>query len=276
MIRGGVVLVTAGFSVCFLKKKLFLHHYLGCIGVTIGIMIVGASGAIFPEKGGSENATWALILIIVSLLFNGVLFVSEEKIFQVYHMDPLEVVGTEGCWGLGFYAIALPILSVTTCHLKGGVCVEWPKSGGGNSSHYENPGMFFSQFAHNGVLAFLVILGVGTIAVFNICGVNVTKHISSLARSVIDVSRTLLVWIVALIVSFTQSVGSPFHWENTRWQAILLELVGFVVLVFGNLVYNEIIVLPFAKPPAKLAPGEEDIRSYSLQKPLTKTQDEDD
>jgi len=81
MIRGGVVLVTALFSVLFLKKKLYLHHYIGCVAVIIGIGVVGSSNYIFPEAGASPNETWALLLLLLSLLFNGVFFVSEEKIF---------------------------------------------------------------------------------------------------------------------------------------------------------------------------------------------------
>jgi len=52
----------------------------------------------------------------------------------------------------------------------------------------------------------------------------------------------VLIWGVGLIVSFSVS-GS--NWENTRYQAILLELIGFVLLVTGNMVYNNIIKLPF-------------------------------
>jgi len=49
----------------------------------------------------------------------------------------------------------------------------------------------------------LCILGVLTIAVFNVCGVNVTKHINALTRSIADVSRTLLVWIASLAITLT-------------------------------------------------------------------------
>lgn len=60
-----------------------------------------------------------------------------------------------------------------------------------------------------GLLAFYIILGIFTIATFNICGVNVTKHISSLARSIVDVTRTLIVWIVAIVVTETYGENNP-------------------------------------------------------------------
>lgn len=95
-----------------------------------------------------------------------------------------------------------------------------------------------------GVLFILVLLGVFTIAVFNICGVSVTKYISSVARSVVDVTRTVIVWLVGLIITW---INPSAAWENTDWQAIVLELVGFIMLVCGNMIYNNIIKLPMGK-----------------------------
>ena len=68
-------------------------------------------------------------------------------------------------------------------------------------------------------------------ALLNWTGVSVTQNASSLARSTLDTSRTVFVWIASLI----------FGWEYFLWE----ELVGFVLLVFGTLVYNEVLVLPF-------------------------------
>lgn len=46
MVRGGVVVITAAFSVIFLKKKMLLFQYVGCGLVILGISIVGLSS--FP------------------------------------------------------------------------------------------------------------------------------------------------------------------------------------------------------------------------------------
>lgn len=47
----------------------------------------------------------AYLLIFTSLFTNGVHFVSEEKLFDKYHLDPFLLVGTEGVWGLIFSTI---------------------------------------------------------------------------------------------------------------------------------------------------------------------------
>ena len=64
--------------------------------------------------------------------------------------------------------------------------------------------------------------------------------------------RTILVWLFGIILSIIYSdKSSMYYWENLYFGAILIELFGFILLVLGNLVYNEIIILPFAIPPNK-------------------------
>ncbi len=96
------------------------------------------------------------------------------------------------------------------------------------------------------MLLLFVILGIFSIATFNITGVTVTKYINAVARSIGDVSRTVLVWIVGIIVTVTAGATRPnFQWELVKTGAILVQLLGFFVLVSGNLIYNKILKLPF-------------------------------
>lgn len=79
----------------------------------------------------------------------------------------------------------------------------------------------------------LIAMSVGiicSISCFNATGVAITKHASAAQRSTVDTCRTLLIWVMS--VAF---LGEEF---------LPLELVGFALLVFGTLVYNEILILP--------------------------------
>ena len=80
----------------------------------------------------------------------------------------------------------------------------------------------------------LVIETIGSIlsvACFNCCGIATTKYASAAQRSTIDTSRTLLVWIFSCLL-----LHEPF---------MPLCIPGFVMLVFGTLMYNEIVVIPW-------------------------------
>jgi hypothetical protein len=71
-------------------------------------------------------------------------------------------------------------------------------------------------------------------ALFNGFGVTVTKHASSAQRATIDTARTLLIWVFFLIVEINGK-REKFH---------VLQLVGFILLSIGTLVFNEIVVVP--------------------------------
>jgi len=79
----------------------------------------------------------------------------------------------------------------------------------------ERPESYFAAIFSNGSLLFFVILGIFSIATFNIAGVSVTKYINALARSIGDVTRTILVWGVGIIVTVTAGATHPnFVWVD--------------------------------------------------------------
>jgi hypothetical protein len=91
------------------------------------------------------------------------------------------VVGSEGLWGLTSYLLLLPILTFAPCPTSlASSCVNH-----NGSLHFERPDEYFYEVFHNGVLLFLVVVGIFTIAIFNMAGVSVTKYVSSVARLII-------------------------------------------------------------------------------------------
>lgn len=87
-----------------------------------------------------------------------------------------------------------------------------------------------------------VLIGIVSIASFNIAGITVTKYLSSLTRSIVDVIRTIIVWLIGIIITVT--IGREeqnYRWESVNIRGIGVELVGFMILVIGNLIYNKVI-----------------------------------
>lgn len=114
-----------------------------------------------------------------------------------------------------------------------------------DSLSLKDPLLISLKHFSNGGLLFFCILGIFSIATFNITGVTVTKYINALARSIGDVTRTILVWGIGIIITVTAGATYPnYKWELLNGGAIALELLGFVILVSGNLVYNQIIKIP--------------------------------
>ena len=55
---------------------------------------------------------------------------------------------------------------------------------------------------------------------------------------------TVLIWLAAFVVTVTAGENDEnYRWESTDERVIGLQMVGFVILVLGNLIYNQIIPL---------------------------------
>jgi len=50
-----------------------------------------------------------ILLLLISQLFSGGLYIVEEKLLGDYYLDPLKVVGLEGLWGFLITVIMLVI-----------------------------------------------------------------------------------------------------------------------------------------------------------------------
>ena len=85
---------------------------------------------------------------------------------------------------------------------------------------------------------FVYILYIVSIALYNIIGINLTQLVSSTARAVVDTVRTVFVWMFFLIPWSIRPEGSEEHFE-------VIQFFGFVLLIIGTIIYNEIVELKF-------------------------------
>ena len=221
MLRGLIVVVVALYTVIFLRRRLFQHQIVGVVFVFIGVLLVGIASVIWSSST-SRNPFLGAILIIIGQFFAGGVFVVEEKFFGDIQVPALQAVGIEGLSGLTYFCILLPIFYAIPCNDQD-MCA--------GSGHVENFPYAFKQLGANGLLMFLFFAYIFSISFFNWSGISVTKTTGALARSTIDTSRTVLVWAIDMAVGWEHFLGMQF--------------AGFILLVFGTLLYNEAIVLPF-------------------------------
>ena len=227
MLRGMIIIITALMSIIFLKRKLYRHHWTSVSAIFIGVFMVGLAALIAPKDDKVKpTKAFGIILIVFAQLFTGGMFIVEEKLLGDYYLDPLKVVGWEGIWGILMYAVLLPIFSCIPCE-SADLCPY---------GHLEDVLRAFRDYNNNYVLILLTVAQCFSIAFFNWFGVTVTKNASAAQRSTIDTSRTVLIWLFFLVV--------PLYGEYIE-KFSPLQLVGFIFLVCGTLVYNEIVIVPF-------------------------------
>ncbi|KAL1420103.1 hypothetical protein MTO96_004594 [Rhipicephalus appendiculatus] len=133
-----------------------------------------------------------------------------------------QAVGWEGFFGF----VVLGILLVPMYFIPAGNTI------------FQNPGGQledaidgFIQIKNSWHVTLGVVGTVLSIAFFNFAGISVTKELSATTRMVLDSVRTLVIWLFSLAV----------RWQSFNWT----QIVGFVVLILGMFLYNNVIIRPF-------------------------------
>ncbi len=81
-----------------------------------------------------------------------------------------------------------------------------------------------------------VVLILVIIPCLNTCALNVTKYGSAAQRSTIECARIPVVWVYFMLV--------PVYGKKVE-SFTFLQLIGFLILFVGVMIYNEMISVPF-------------------------------
>ena len=236
MFRGIELFFIMIFSKVFLRNAIYVHHVIGVGTVILGLTLVGLN-AILYENEGTNNPIAGMILLLCAQLFSSTQYTLQELFVKRYNVNSFQLVGFEGMWGTLEYSIILVVFQFVSCNqwnkvLQEGLCCVDEN----NNWKVENVLYALRQMKDNYMLICVYIVYVCSIALYNIIGINLTKLASSTARAVVDTVRTVFVWMYFAIPWDIRPEGS----EEKFW---VLKLVGFVFLVCGTLVYNEIVVI---------------------------------
>jgi drug/metabolite transporter (DMT)-like permease len=218
MLRGMLVVFNALLATIFLKKKYYPHHWGSVLLILIGLAVVGYASVMNAGEGlhVARSPVLGAILVVTAQIFFAIQFVVQEKFLSQFEIVPLQCVGYEGFWGVMLTIMFLFVL-------------YWVP--GSDYGSVESVPYALGQIIVHPPLLIAILTAVASIAFFNFFGITITKRIGSTTRSVIDSCRTMFIWIFSLIIG----------WESFKW----LQLVGFVILVTGTFLFNEVIVIPY-------------------------------
>ncbi|GAA5862185.1 hypothetical protein JCM3774_004814 [Rhodotorula dairenensis] len=226
MLRGALVLWVGIFSVVFLRRRLTRAQWVALVVCVFGVAVVGSSSLIGhkpsePETQAEDGTVSPLVgiaLILVAQLFTASQFVIEERIMEHHAVEPLLAAGYEGVCGF--------VTTVAILLLAYWLYGSTPSGRGG----YFDAVQGAKDIINNRNVWTSSIVIACSIALFNFCGLAVTRSVSATARSTIDSCRTLLIWAVSLMLG----------WEHFN----PLQIVGFAFLVYGTMIYNGVTSFP--------------------------------
>ncbi|KAF4665639.1 hypothetical protein FOL47_004493 [Perkinsus chesapeaki] len=249
MLRGSMIIFSAVFSVAFLKRQLKAFHWFGVFLCVVAVVVVGVANmrsTAIDNSPTDETAglrAFGMVMIILGQIVQALQVVVEERLLRHHTIAPFLITGMEGVWGtLLMFLVAFPIVYIIPGHDAGSA---------------ENPYDTFTMIQNSTELQWLILLYVFSVFTYNMSGILVTYALSAVHRTMLEASRTAVIWMVDLAIHAI-APDSPFGevWSLWSW----LQLFGFGLLIFGQAIYSDIIRLPGFYYPI-IPPKQEHLRS---------------
>lgn len=220
MVAGLELTLSVVAARIFRKRILAKSRWAGVLVVAAGVIIIerakssGESG----EAHGAQDATIGVILIVIQSILSVFQDLSEEIFMQASgsEVPATMMLGVEGFYGFMFGSI----IYVTAKNQLRSI---------------EDIDSTFSMLNENTKLCWWLI---GLPAIFLVTGlfnIKATEKTSAITRNVWKTLRTVMVWVVALMIFYlgnNPALGEA--WHNPESFVILL---GFIVMSVGIIAY---------------------------------------
>jgi drug/metabolite transporter (DMT)-like permease len=257
MMRGSIIIFSGVLSVLFLKRVLKPFNWFGMSVVLFGLVCVGLSTLLKTLNDANNNTNdkndtfltaIGILLVLGAQLIAATQMVIQEFLLKKRNYHTTNVVFMEGFWGcLIMISVVLPITYLT----PDAPVVGPPYTNASNATinpaiqiYHENSIDAMFQLSKNSTLLILELCIIVSIASFNIFGLSVTKSLSAVHRTLIDTCRTIFVWGVQVLLYLIDPITFANVGEKLTIYS-LVQLFGFIFLIMGTLIYNQIIKLPF-------------------------------
>merc|ERR1719382_1099398 len=229
MMRGSIIIFSAVLSVSFLRRRLHGFHWLGVAITTVALLLIGLA-AILEEPsshhpGQGSDATIGVALVVLAQVFAAFQMTFEEYLLTGYEVSSMLTVGMEGTWG---------------CLLMAGILSVMTSIPGSDHGAYESLPEGLHMISGSAQLEVLICTYMLSIAFYNFTGMQICRKLSAVTRCLVDSMRTAVVWGLQLALYYYWSPQYGHPWTDYSY----LQLLGFLLLVLGTLVYNGVVKVP--------------------------------
>lgn len=213
----------------FLHLEIFLHHKVAILIVGIGYIIISINRLISFILDNVFILYYLILFFIIHSVYS-VKQINDKIIMEKYFMSPYILLFYQGIIGLIFCILTVGVFSII--HAINAQFL-------GKYLEYFMLDTFsqlvdvFKLDAVNGCLLLLTITGVFV----NIIFMLIKQFFSPTHRSIADSLNAFSTW--AYLFCFTISENMDTKWELKK----LLDILGYIVIIIGSLMYNELLII---------------------------------
>ena len=225
MLHPIIIMFTSLLSVAFLGSILQTYHWLGMFIVIVGSVVV-SMGDVIGVSGSNDvhSVLTGDLLIVIGQLINAIQMIVEERYVKGYNIPSLQAVGWEGVFGLFLIIILLIPMYFVPWHVPSGPDF-WQ-----DQTRFEDTIDAFYQIFYIPTLSFDFFAIIISIALFNLCGLSVTREVNVTTRVILDNVRIVFVLLI----------GLAFQWQKFNFY----QPIGCALVIIGTFIYCNVVLAP--------------------------------
>ena len=222
------------FVIAFMNKYMFRvnfekHHKISMIIIFLGTITVFIFHLIIQIKNTNffNTAIITLLFLIVKII-TGVKVLLDTYILQAKYVSPFKLLFYQGLFGFILSIVFISFINNIKCYdIEGfNFCTD--------EGYIDNFQMFWNKISNIRIALYIIPYCVMVLFFFNVFRKQTKYYLTAFHRVLSCISTAILNWVLFLIQK-----------EKTFEASTIVEMIGFLVILFGELVYAEVIICKF-------------------------------
>lgn len=230
IVSGSKIMFSIIFARLMLAKPVLRKDYFTVLLMITGVSLVGYSGYVKSQDSNAQeshpltlkNLSIGLPFTIISNVLSSLIYVIFELVLKEKKTDPLRFCSMSGAYGIVTTSIFVMLATLLPCG-NARMC-----SLGG---YLEDPVLALNHIFSSSTVFIYILLFIISVPCYIYSLMYISKNIGSVFLTVAKNTYCISIWVVSV------SLGL----ENIELKSFVYEFLGFVLIILGTLVYNEVL-----------------------------------
>ena len=222
------IFAMAFLNIFFLKLPFYKHHLFSCVIIFIGFFSILLYHYIkFPINGDHLVSFYVTLLFAVLKIIRAIKEILDTYLLQEKYVSPFKLLFYQGVSGLVLSLIVGFCLQYMSCTNTAQKVIHYCQPNYKVES-FEN---FFTSIKNGKSIALLIGVIITTI-IIEVCRMQTKHYLTAIHRGLSCAASAVINWFLYLQFFVDKKVN-------------YLELIGFVIILLGELIYCEVFICYF-------------------------------
>ena len=223
------IFVMAFLNIFFLKLPFYKHHLFSCVIIFIGFFSILLYHYIkLPINGDHLVSLYVTLLFAVLKIIRAIKEMLDTYLLQEKYVSPFKLLFYQGVSGLVLSLIVGFCLQYMSCTNTAQKVINYCQLNNNKVESFDN---FFTSINNWKSIALLIGVIITTI-IIEVCRMQTKHYLTAIHRGLSCAASAVINWFLYL----------QFFEEK---EVNYLELIGFVIILLGELIYCEVFICYF-------------------------------